>query len=117
MTTDAKHKDAGWTWAPGDYEQDGEDRYCVQGATVFTPEGKSFFTEDCGDWFGLSDEMAERIAACFNACQGIPTEQLEKGCVERLVRAARAVLNPSESDAPPWNLRDAIAPFDKDQQP
>jgi len=35
---------------------------------------------------------ARRIAACVNACEGIPTEALESGVVQEMVEALEALL-------------------------
>ena len=40
-----------------------------------------------------SKDVSRRIVACVNACAGIPTEQLEAGCVKRLVKALRRELD------------------------
>lgn len=37
----------------------------------------------------MSAEDARRIAACWNACQSIPTDALEAGVVEELLEAVR----------------------------
>ncbi len=34
---------------------------------------------------------ARRLAACWNACRGIPTEALESGALGRLLKAAAAL--------------------------
>lgn len=59
----------------------------------------------------------ERLAACWNACAGIPTEQLgETRCVERLVKEAKRLLASIEEGAPFYTaeLRFALAPFQKE---
>lgn len=45
-------------------------------------------------WLGgsVGDDDLRRIAACWNACSGIPTAALEAGVVGELVAAAEAVL-------------------------
>jgi len=58
---------------------------------------------------------AARIVACVNACAGIPTAQLQVGSVAELVAAADKVLQPADgSDEPSWDLKAAIAAFQKD---
>ena len=46
-----------------------------------------------------------RIKACLAACAGIPTEQLEAGCVEKLIEAATRL----HYD----DIKAALAPFQK----
>jgi hypothetical protein len=50
-------------------------------------------------------EDARRIAACWNACQHIPTEALEAGVVGELVEACRTLV---DSSLPAWPGRSAI---------
>ena len=72
MTTKAKHAPEPWLpWAdhPGD--------------------------KDCPLPMGRDDY--ERARACVNACAGIPTEQLEAGCVRQLVTLAYMVRNLRDS--------------------
>lgn len=66
---------------------------------------------------------AERIVACVNACADIPTEQLETGCVEGLIKALEEMLDShSKISATPLRHRQtvkaaarrALAPFQKD---
>lgn len=66
--------------------------------------------------------MGTRIKACVDACAGIPTEQLEAGCVAKLVhelQEARNQLEEYERDlsgeyynSPSLNA--ALAPFQKE---
>jgi hypothetical protein len=78
------------------------------------------------------EDLAARFVACFDACAGIPTEQLEAGCVERLLRAAQELQ--SQVGQSGWqnaeptirgredradvlnNLRDALDSFQKDSR-
>lgn len=67
---------------------------------------------------------AARIVACINACAGIPTKQLEAGCVERLRFAAQVTWNEIEdteygepitvSGEAGGKLKAALAPFQKE---
>ena len=41
---------------------------------------------DCSDW-----DNATRLAAAWNACEGIPTEALEAGVVKDMLEALQAV--------------------------
>jgi hypothetical protein len=64
----------------------------------------------------------DRIVACVNACAGIPTEQLEAGCVGKLLGVARGVVHACSSPmGTAYELPrllseagDALAPFQKD---
>lgn len=72
-----------------------------------------------------ADANAARIVACVNACAGIPTEELEAGCVERLARTTEKLLKTaqhferqsgrgvsSRRGGPMWTeTRAALAPF------
>lgn len=58
------------------------------------PTGQLIITAD-GDVFGPDSpenrELARRIKACINACQGLTTEDLENGLIEDLCRTIRQV--------------------------
>ena len=72
-------------------------------------------TIDMGDFMGLDDATASRIVACWNACAGIPTEQLGdvKALVEGLEGMLHFFMGYSEMEA--WKKADAaLAPFRKD---
>lgn len=59
------------------------------GEQMFTIEGAACVT-DWEDW-GFTEEAARRIVACWNACEGLTTEALEKlGTLDR-ARVARDV--------------------------
>ena len=109
MTTDAKHTDAL-------LEVSGV-RALVGGRLVLTigPVGGTEWI--CAVLYsGVTDDLhvqshadAERLAAAWNACAGIPTEQLEKGCVEKqnaALRAARDTLSSIEASLPEHEGRD-----------
>lgn len=76
---------------------------------------------------GEPEADAQRLIACWNACAGIPTEQLEAGCVEKLLSAVDGInsfawssmtadCNEARDEANNRlaNLREAAAPFQKD---
>ena len=96
MTTDAKHTPEPWTKGPARTVYAGDDRRIGQ---------------------FLREVDLERALACVRACAGIPTEQLEKACVEKLVRALLEISSPSQTTGLLWwqkMAREALAPFDKD---
>lgn len=45
-------------------------------------------TIDMGDFMGLDDDTARRICACWNACIGLRTEQLENANLGQVVQHA-----------------------------
>jgi hypothetical protein len=51
-----------WDYLPGDWE-DGKQ---ITGAGITTPEGKSIFQIDLGDFYGISNKTAERIVNLLN---------------------------------------------------
>ena len=60
---------------------------------------------DCTDW-----DNATRIAAAWNACEGIPTEALEAGVVKDMLEALRLVNEYYGEDSDVfWVVRAAIA--------
>lgn len=68
-----------------------------------------------------TEENVARSLACLRACAGIPTEQLEGGCVERLFHSASRFLTALQGKNPPaWKhdcemeLRAALLSFQKD---
>jgi len=69
---------------------------------------------DVHEVFEIARANAARIVACVNACAGIPTEQLEAGCVERLVRAARQIHMYGKSKEAWESLGLVLAGFQKD---
>ena len=70
----------------------------------------------------------KRAVACWNACAGIPTEQLEAGCVEKLAETTELLLKTaqhferqasqgtgSRRGGPVWTkVRATLAPFQKE---
>ena len=69
----------------------------------------------------VCDANAARIVACVNACAGIPTEQLEKGDLGKVLREVggswRAFELELRQDLGNTNyqiIADALAPFRKD---
>lgn len=57
---------------------------------------------------------ARRVAACWNALAGIPTEAVERGAVAELVAAARAVVDAApgyDRDLAVANLQVKLTPF------
>lgn len=51
-----------WTFEPAE-TADGE---TIASADILDPQGKSIFTEDLGEFFGISTKTAERIVALLN---------------------------------------------------
>jgi hypothetical protein len=67
-----------------------------------------------GEPEGKANENARRLVACWNACEGITTEQLEAGALAELIEAAKkaqAMMGIPERIAPRHRreLCDAIA--------
>lgn len=58
----------------------------MPGQIVVTPEG-----EILGLDTPESRELARRITACINACEGISTEELERGIVHDMCRVLQQV--------------------------
>lgn len=50
------------------------------GQMIYIIEGNIGIVTDYEDW-GFTEESARRLAACWNACEGIDTEDLEAGTV------------------------------------
>lgn len=94
-TTDRKtqHSLEPWTWIPEETDTDWDgSEFISSPAELRDANGKSVFTVDMDEYLGLSSENARRIAACVNACEGIPTEALEEGVVRELVEALEALV-------------------------
>ncbi len=66
------------TWGVGDKGKTVLKTYSPTKAKILV-EGVNFFNEE------LNKANIERIVACVNACQGITTEALEAGIVEKCV--------------------------------
>jgi len=73
-----------------------------------------------GDWIMLRYQDWKRAQAAVNACAGIPTEQLEAGCIHELVISTRDLLDWLEElrrtgKTPTydsiWPAQRALAPF------
>lgn len=104
----------GYTMQVGDNKH----RFCEFSAPG--PEGRGRFVfgqvfgdDDCSDEEDAVQRKADaqRIAACWNACIGVPTDKL--GSVARLVAAARTVEHErTNATGGDWaELFDALAPF------
>ena len=57
---------------------------------------------------------ANRIVACVNACAGIPTEQLEAGCVLELVDAVMDYMTNEDHEFAWSEMKTALKPFQKE---
>jgi hypothetical protein len=65
-------------------------------ATSKPAGGPHFVVSNDGDLYGEdtpeSREVARRIRACVNACEGISTEELENGIIQDMQRAIGAIV-------------------------
>ena len=50
-----------WTYEPGDYDNKKQ----IDSADI-KQNGKSIFTVECGDYFGISNNMAKKICDLLN---------------------------------------------------
>ena len=67
-----------WKAVSGDSEfQDDDSEIQIECASI-VKGNESIFTVDCGEYYGISNEMEERIALCLNACEGLSNETLIK---------------------------------------
>ena len=121
MSDEAKHTPEPWFWDQGDIGEEYSALYC----DIYVDLGDFIVASVNHTDVPIGRANAARIVACVNACAGIPTEQLEAGCVRKLVASLQDAIDPFEYPTrnldgslvgePMWvgYARAAIAPFDK----
>lgn len=121
MTTEAKH-------TPGMLRADPDNWMMVRDETAHWLNG--LVCQFNGKEKDEAIANRARMIACWNACNGIPTGQLEAGSVERLVKATELLLKTaqhfekqasqgtgSRRGGSVWTkARAALAPFQKDNK-
>ncbi|MFH1572554.1 MAG: hypothetical protein ABIG68_01145 [Acidobacteriota bacterium] len=100
---------------PGLLRSDGDNLVAADGypLTGVTGSGATALRQRCV-------ANARRAVACWNACQGIPTEALEAGAIGKLVYAARMAYREQYGQVPNgWDvaegLREALVLIDTAQ--
>lgn len=81
--------------------------------TVLSPKTPQFIVSMEGDIHGEDTaenrEIVRRIHACVNACEGIATEELEKGIIQDMQRVLASVV-PLFAEAKPSETHPIAAP-------
>ncbi len=92
MTTKAKHTPGFLKIAQG-WQQRGK----WSGHKALYPEGGPPIAMIPKGREDIQEANARRLAACWNACAGIPMEQLEVGCFDELVQQLQSALSRLEA--------------------